>query len=401
MSARPSSPTVLPAKEKGGWTESVRAPLVAHLVHRLDVGGLENGLVNLINHMSAERYRHAIVCLTDFNPEFRRRIRRADVEVYALRKREGHDWGLYGRCWTVLRRLRPTIVHTRNLAALEMQGPALLAGVRARIHGEHGWDMQAASNPRHCRLRRLCKPLVGHYIALSGELETYLRDAVGTPAASITRICNGVDSERFHPGRDRSPLPSGFAPPDALVVGTVGRLEPVKDQSNLARAFIRLVESVPEARRRLRLVIVGDGSLRAEVENLLAEAGLRDLTWLPGARDDVSDLLRALDLFVLPSRAEGISNTILEAMACGLPVVATAVGGNAELVVDGLTGRLVPAGDPAALAAAIQTYLDDPGLLDAHGVAGRRRVEERFSLDAMVAAYLAVYDAVSGRLERP
>ncbi|MDS4068018.1 MAG: TIGR03088 family PEP-CTERM/XrtA system glycosyltransferase [Candidatus Competibacter sp.] len=374
-------------------TTADRSPLVAHVIHRLDYGGLENGLVNLLNHMPAERYRHAIVCLTDFNPEFRRRIRRADVEVHALRKREGHDWGLYGRCWTVLRRLRPTVVHTRNLAALEMQGPALLAGVRARIHGEHGWDAQAAGNPRHRRLRRLCKPLVGRYIALSGELEAYLRDAVGVPANRIARICNGVDSERFHPGRDRSPMPLGFAPPDALVVGTVGRLERVKDQSNLARAFIRLVESVPETRRRLRLVIVGDGSLRAEVENLLTEAGLRDLTWLPGARDDVPELLRGLDVFVLPSLAEGISNTILEAMACGLPVVATAVGGNAELVVDGLTGRLVPAGDPAALAAAIQTYLDDPGLLDAHGVAGRRRVEERFSLDAMVAAYLAVYDA--------
>jgi glycosyltransferase involved in cell wall biosynthesis len=154
------------------------------------------------------------------------------------------------------------------------------------------------------------------------------------------------------------------------------------------------VEVIPAARRRLRLVIVGDGALRAEIESLLAGAGIRDLAWLAGARDDVPELLRSLDLFVLPSRAEGISNTILEAMACGLPVVATAVGGNAELVVDGETGRLVPAGDPAALAAAIRAYLDDPGLLDAHGAAGRRRVEERFDLDAMVAAYLAVYDAV-------
>jgi glycosyltransferase involved in cell wall biosynthesis len=118
------------------------------------------------------------------------------------------------------------------------------------------------------------------------------------------------------------------------------------------------------------------------------------LAWLPGARDDVPEWLRTLDLFVLPSQAEGISNTILEAMACGLPVVATKVGGNAELVVEGETGRLVPASDPDALALAIRESVEDAERLCAQGEAGRWRVEERFSMEAMVAAYLKVYDAV-------
>lgn len=369
-----------------------QAPLVAHLVHRFDVGGLENGLVNLINHMPAERYRHAIISLTDVDPAFRRRIQRADVQVHALHKRAGHDWGLYRRCWSLLRRLRPAIVHTRNLATLEMQVPALLAGVRARVHGEHGWDRDPAlTDARHHRLRCWLRPLVGRYVALSGEIARYLETRVGVAPARISRIINGVDCERFHPGRDRSILPAGFAPPGTRVIGTVGRLEPVKDQPNLVRAFQRLLETVPEARQRLRLMIVGDGTLRGEVESLLAAASARELAWLPGVRADVPDVMRALDLFVLPSRAEGISNTILEAMASGLPVVATAVGGNAELVAEGETGRLVPAVDPVALAAAIHGYLDDPGLLAAHGEAGRRRVEEQFSLEAMVRAYLDIY----------
>lgn len=373
-------------------------PLVAHIIHRLDYGGLENGLVNLINRMPPERYRHSIICLTDFNPEFRRRIRRPDVAVYALHKREGHDWGLYRRCWALLRRLRPAIAHTRNLATLEMQGAALLAGVRARVHGEHGWDGDPAlMNPRHHRLRRWLRPLVGRYIALSGEIVAYLETVVGVAPERISRIINGVDAQRFHPGNDRSPLPPGFAPPGALVVGTVGRLEKVKDQPNLVRAFIRLTQTVPDTRNRLRLVIIGDGSLRPDIERLIAEAHVRDQVWLAGARDDVPDLLRSLDLFVLPSQAEGISNTILEAMACSLPVVATAVGGNAELVADGETGRLVPAGDPVALAAAICAYADDLDALCAHGKAGRRRAEERFSMEAMVQAYLGVYDAVLGQ----
>jgi sugar transferase (PEP-CTERM/EpsH1 system associated) len=370
-------------------------PLIAHIIFRLDYGGLENGLVNLINRMPPDRYRHVIICLTDYNPEFRRRIQPPGVEVFALHKREGHDLGLYGRCWKLLRQLQPAIVHTRNLAALEMQLPALLAGVRARVHGEHGWDRDPAlMNPRHHRLRRGLRPLVSHYIALSGEIAGYLETRVGVAPARISRIINGVDTERFHPGQDRSPLPPGFAPPGTVVIGTVGRLEKVKDQPNLVRAFIRLVESVPEARQRLRLVIIGEGSLRAEMESLLNEAGWRDLAWLPGARDDVPELLQTLDLFVLPSQAEGISNTILEAMACGLPVVATAVGGNAELVVDGETGRLVPASDPEALAAAIHEYVDAPERMLTHGAAGRRRIEEQFSMEAMVAAYLKVYDAV-------
>ncbi|HRX69992.1 MAG: TIGR03088 family PEP-CTERM/XrtA system glycosyltransferase [Candidatus Competibacteraceae bacterium] len=370
-------------------------PLVAHIIFRLDYGGLENGLVNLINRIPPERYRHAIICLTDYNPEFRRRIQQPDVAVFALHKREGHDLGLYRRCWSLLRRLRPAIAHTRNLAALEMQLPAWLAGVRARVHGEHGWDRDPAlMHPRHHRLRRWLRPLVSHYIALSGEIASYLETRVGVTPEQVSRIINGVDSVRFHPGADRSLLPAGFTLPETSVIGTVGRLEKVKDQLNLAQAFIQLAQKVPNARQRLRLVIIGEGSLRVGIESLLNEAGLRDLAWLPGARDDVSEMLRSFDLFVLPSQAEGISNTILEAMACGLPVVATEVGGNAELVVAGKTGRLIPASDPEALALAIREYMDDPGRMLAHGAAGRQRIEERFSMETMVDAYLKVYDNV-------
>ncbi|MCP5195977.1 MAG: TIGR03088 family PEP-CTERM/XrtA system glycosyltransferase [Gammaproteobacteria bacterium] len=370
-------------------------PLIAHVIHRLDYGGLENGLVNLINRIPSDRYRHAIICLTDYNREFRRRIQQPGVEVFALGKRKGHDFALYGRCWSWLRQLRPAIVHTRNLAALEMQFPAWLAGVPARVHGEHGWDRDPAlMSLRHHRLRRWLRPLVNHYIALSGEIAGYLETRVGVAPERISRIINGVDPVRFRPASDRSSLPVGFAPPGTWVIGTVGRLEKVKDQLNLVRAFIQLVEKVPDARRRLRLVIVGDGSLRAELESLLRESGIQDLAWLPGAQDDVPNLLRALDIFVLPSQAEGISNTILEAMACGLPVVATQVGGNAELVVEGETGRLVPPSDSAALAAALGQYVDSSEWMLVHGAAGRRRIEERFSMEAMVAAYLAVYDNI-------
>ena len=163
--------------------------------------------------------------------------------------------------------------------------------------------------------------------------------------------------------------------------GTVGRLQTVKDQPTLARAFVELVRAHPVAREVARLAIVGDGPLKEECGRILKDGGVLELAWLPGQRGDISKCLQAIDVFVLPSIAEGISNTILEAMATGLPVIATAVGGNPELVVDGKTGTLVPSGDPAAMAAAMRRYLDDRATDRAPRRRGtaRRRLEVRAS----------------------
>lgn len=393
---RGSSPLV-PDAHLGGETargRNGRPPLIAHVIHRLDVGGLENGLVNLINRMPSDRYRHTIVCLKD-HTGFSARIERP-VELFEMHKREGKDPALYLRLWHLFRRLQPDIVHTRNLAALEAQLPALLTGVRHRVHGEHGRDIHDLDNTsrKYRWLRAAFRPLVQRYIPLSKELEAYLARDVGVPAGKIRRICNGVDRRRFQPaGERRAPLPiEGFAPADSVVVGTVGRMEAVKDQLTLARAFVRLAEQLPKRRERLRLVLIGDGALRSKCQRILADAGLAEQVWLPGSRDDVPELLRAFDIFVLPSLAEGISNTLLEAMASGLPVVATDVGGNGELVANGETGFIIPRADPFAMADAIQRYVENPGVRKTHATNARARAESEFSIDNMVNKYLAVYD---------
>ena len=373
---------------------SADAPLIVHIIYRLDVGGLENGLVNLINHLPADRFRHAIVCITDYS-EFRSRIQRDDVEVYALHKRDGHDPGMFLRLRRLLRQLRPAIVHTRNLAALECQPLVWLCGVPARVHGEHGWDSfdPHGMNRRYRWLRRIVGVFVQRFVPLSRELEAYLVATVGISPAKVTRIYNGVDTLRFFPRKEER---CGFSfaagiPDDAMIVGAVGRMHGVKDQITLVRAFIAARKDSEDARRRLRLVLVGDGPLRAQALELLADAGAMDAAWLPGARDDVPEILRSLDVYVLPSTAEGISNTILEAMASGLPVVATRVGGNPELVIDGETGRLVPAADPARMASALLDYLQAPQLARQQGLAGRQRVETDFSLAHMVGCYGELY----------
>ncbi|MBK8961147.1 MAG: TIGR03088 family PEP-CTERM/XrtA system glycosyltransferase [Proteobacteria bacterium] len=356
-----------------------------HVLFHFGIGGLENGVVNLINGFPAGRYRHVIVCLNDYDRQFARRLRDGNVEFHALHKRPGHDFGTWRRAWQLLREIRPQVLHTRNFVSLEFQLLGLLCGVRGRVHGEHGWDMQdlGGVNRKHRLARRLFGACVQRFIALSRDLERYLVDDVGIAPDKVMQIYNGVDVERFHPvTRDQQ------AP---LVIGTVGRMKAVKNQTFLCRAFIDLLSRRADLVGKLRLRMVGDGPLRAECDALLAAAGLRACADLIGESDQVADEMRAMDIFVLPSLAEGISNTILEAMATSLPVIATAVGGNPELIVAGQTGALVACDDIATLSATLERYVDQPALRRAHGEQGRAVVTARFSLARMVATYDDIY----------
>lgn len=377
-------------------------PLIVHVVYRLGVGGLENGLVNLVNRMPLDKYRHAIVCI-DKSMSFENRITRPGVGVYSIRKKPGRDWRASARLFDLFRRLRPTIVHTRNLGAMDALLPAFLAGVPVRIHGEHGLDVSDlhAGKWKYRILRKMHAPLVTHYIALSGQLAGYLHLKVGIDRSRVTEVPNGVDAGRFSPPSSKGPHRQRLLPgvaEDVLLVGSVGRLEPVKDPLNLVAAVASICDAEPRMLQLIRLVIVGDGSLREQIVEAARRRGISGILLLTGMRNDVPDVLAALDLFVSPSLAEGFSNTILEAMACGLPVVATDVGENARLVVDGKTGSIVPPGDPESLGAAIAAYCRSPERIRDEGLEARRRVEREYTLERMVAGYQAVYDRCLGTL---
>lgn len=377
-----------------------RRPLVLHVVYRFDVGGLENGIVNLINHMPEQDYRHAVLALTEVAEGFARRITRADVPTYAMHKPPGQGFWMYPRMVSLFKTLSPAIVHTRNLAALEMTVPAWLARVPVCVHGEHGRDVEDLDGTvrRYHWMRRAYRPFVDHYVALSQDLASYMRNKVGVAPADLTQIYNGVDAKRFVPAASNASVPGcPFSAPAHWIIGTVGRMQTVKDQLTLARAFVRALQRQPALRDRLRLVMIGDGPLRARVRAEVDRAGVGELCWLPGERGDVADVMRGFHCFALPSLAEGVSNTILEAMATALPVIATDVGGNAELVIAGRTGELVPAADSEAMAQSLLRLAGDPDRARRMGAAGRAAVEARFSMPAMVGAYCNLY----GRLLRP
>ena len=263
-----------------------------------------------------------------------------------------------------------------------------------RIHGEHGRDAidPDGARRRYQWVRRAYSPFVSRYVAVSQDLERYLRERVGIAADRIVQIYNGVDSDRFHPVE--TPRGDRWLPvsqSEHWLVGTVGRMDQVKDQSTLARAFVLALRMNPAARDRMRLVIVGEGALRAECRAHPRRGGARELAWFAGERNDIPEIMRGLDCFVLPSLGEGISNTILEAMACALPVIATRVGGNPELVKKESPAAWCRADDPVALTQAMISYFENPALARQHGAAAAIGSRKASASTAWWTAYHELY----------
>lgn len=360
---------------------------IAHVVQSLDVGGLENGVVNLINQMDPSIFDHVILCLNR-SGEMGKKIERKDVPIFQLGKDKA-DYLLPIKLARLFRRILPDIVHTRNWSAVDGIIGARLSGVPIVIHGEHGREASDpdGTNIKRNLLRKSLSPFVNQYITVSSSLLKWLKDVVGIPSRKITLIPNGVDMSKFNNiYKDDTGCRIGDTR-RGLTIGSVGRLDPVKDFQTLIKSFAQLTRRYPH----IRLELVGDGSCRASLEKLVKELRIQDQTTFWGWRTDPAHILKGFDVFVLPSIAEGMSNTILEAMATGLPVVATAVGGNPEMVVDHETGFLVPAQSSDRLAEAIECYIVNSDLAKRHGDAGRRLAEEHFSLQRMVAGYEEIY----------
>lgn len=368
-------------------------PLIVHVLYRLDTGGMERILVSLIN-ATADRYRHAVITLCGFGP-LRDEIEHTVTACLSLDKKPGKDWHCYVRLWRALRMLKPDLVQTYNIGTLDLAPVVKLAGVRRQVHAEHGRDAADPNgeNPKYRRLRRWMAPFIGRYVAVSADLQNWLIEGAGIRPAKVVYIANGIDAAAFNVPRAASEsrrLLGDFAPPDSVLVGNVARLDKVKDQAGLLSAFKLLCDE--NAPAPCRLIIAGEGPQRQALERQIDQLGLVQTVRLLGDRDDVADLLAECDVFALSSIAEGMPVTLMEAMAAGLPVVATNVGGVASVVEDGVTGTLVPASNSHALAEALKTYVADGMLRRQHGDAGRVRAAAHFSLSAMVAGYVALYD---------
>ncbi len=362
------------------------SPLIVHILYRFDIGGLESVLVNMINTMPEQSYRHVIISLTE-SSEFEKRINRDDVEVICLHKQAGNDPKIHLKIWQLLRQLKPVCTHTYNISTLEYNVISFLAGIKKRIHAEHGRDIYDldGSNKKYQYLRRFVNPFVTQWIPVSKELDDWLVRDVKLPKSKVNLIYNGIDLELYNPKK--------YQNKKQFIVGTVGRMAAVKDQLTLIKAIEILITEYPEFKNIIRLDVVGDGELYSSLQSYIEEHSLTANIKLLGARNDVANILQSFDVFVLPSLAEGIPLTILEAMATSLPVISTRVGGVPELIENDINGYLISPQDVNSLAIKIRHYIDRPELIKKHGNNGRLKVEESFSLQAMTDQYLKVYNA--------
>jgi glycosyltransferase involved in cell wall biosynthesis len=295
-----------------------------------------------------------------------------------------------------LRTRKPDIVHAHSGIWLKAARAARLAGVRGVVHTVHGrLDVEPWYDGL---LKRWATSYTDVVAAVSGPLSDHLRLRVRVPPAKLTVVPNGIDVDAFAPGPHSGVLRREFNVPDPRtpVVGNVARLVPVKNHALLLDAFARAREVVPDA----RLVLVGEGECRPALEAQVARLGLTRAVHLAGERTDMPAIYRDLDCFVLSSHAEGTSISLLEAMASGVPAIATDVGGNPAILEHGAFGLLVPAGDPDALGRGLTMLLRREERRRELAAAGRARVLAVYSKQAMVDRYERLYRRALGQ-DRP
>lgn len=349
---------------------------VTHVLNSTAVGGAETLVLRLATRLQDLGWEPTVVTLRGEGP-LSEAFRAAGIAVTDLAVPESD--GLLAlrramRRW--LDATRPPLVHTHNVSPLVATALAMRRGHRTRfVHTKHG---RARSRTWRGRLvTRWAARRPDAIIAVSRDAMQRAIEREGFPAARVHLVYNGIDT---------SPVAVRSGPWGTRLV-TVARLEPIKSLDVMLHAVARLRTAGHEA----TLTVIGDGTERPALEHLAQALGLATAVTFTGWSSDVGRHLTEADLFVMSSRSEGLSLTLLEAMAAGLPIVATAVGGNPEVIEHGRTGLLVPHGDPTALATAIGEILGDPARAAAMGTAGRQRVMARFSLDAMVEAHLRLY----------
>ncbi|WP_437983329.1 glycosyltransferase family 4 protein [Sorangium sp. So ce117] len=375
-----------------------RPAKVAHVVLSLNVGGLERVVLRLLDRMTRDRFA-PVVCALQEPGALAEELARLGVPLVVLSRKPGLDPGLPLRLSAWLRREGISLVHTHNpgphlygaLAAGLLRAAAFPGGGGPRvIHTKHGRNYP--KQKRKVLVNRLAAALTDRVVAVSDDSRAVALEVEHVDPAKVVTILNGVDTDVFRPGDAGAARARLGVPATGYHVGCVARLSPEKDHATLLDAFARLRATRPDA----HLTLIGDGPRRPALEAQAERLGLGGAVTFTGTRGDVAELLPAFDVFALASLTEGISLTLIEAAAAGLPIVATRVGGNPEIVVDGETGLLVPAAAPETLAGALEAAAEREDRAEM-GLRGRARVMERFGIDRMARAYEDLYDEVLGR----
>ncbi len=374
---------------------------VVHVVESLEIGGAERLVVDLAGLQSKRGHTASIACLFREGP-LAARARAVGIDVKNCEKSSGMDLGAVLRLRNWLRMKKPEVLHTHNPAA-HYYAVAAEVGLRIGrvINTRHGMGLEGAGGRRELLFRAAMRRTDCAVAVCEAARKSFVDRGSIAKDKAVT-IPNGIDLTRFAPENElakRTLLASLSVPGSPLVFGSVGRLNAVKEQVTMLRAFHKFVQQVPVVGGApgpaAILVIAGDGELRDALEQERGLLGLDENVFLLGQRDDIPQLLAGFDAFVLSSRSEGYSLALVEAAATGLPIVATDVGGNAEIVQDEATGLLVPPGSPDAMAAAMRRLFDNADERLRMGAAGRLWAQENGSIEAMYERYMTLYQGPS------
>lgn len=358
---------------------------VLFVIDELDIGGTEQQLLEIVRRVDRSRFDPVVCC---FRPGAKaREIESLGVQVIHEPKHLTADPGLVVRLARLMRYGRFDLVQTYLWTANTWARlAARMAGVPRVVASERNVDIWEERYKRV--IGRWLARSTDRIVANSEAVRRYLLDRGGLPPEKVVTIHNGVNFDRFRAPCDPAVRRAELRlPADAVLAGVVARVEPAKDHASLLRAMALIAGRVP----RLHLVVVGGGSELSRLREAALELGIADRAHFTGPRTDAVEWLQSIDVSVLSSIKEGFSNTVLESMAACRPVIATDVGGNGEVIVDGETGFLVPPRDPAALGEALARLAASPDILARFGHAGRKRVHTMFSVNRMVTRTETLY----------
>lgn len=357
---------------------------ICYIVPTMGVGGSERQLLQLMRGLAPD-FELLVICTRTDGALAGDARRLGDLRV--LNTRSGWDPRMLPRIERVLRAYRPAVVHSlmfgfdyaANLAARRAGTPVVVSSRRQLAHWKKG---------RHIWLQRRANKHVDAVVANSRAVAEFAIEQEKADPSLFRVVYNGIDSERFRSEGDRELVRRRFRIPfHTKVVGMVANFGAEKDHA----LFVDIASELIRRRPDVHFLLVGTGPLRGEIERNLKERGIAEQVTMMRTVAELPDLYRLMSVFLLCSHSEGFPNVVLEAMAAGRPVVASAVGGIPEVVEEGVTGRLIASRIPADFAAAIESYLDNPAEAEAAGARAARAVEERFSVERMVAGYRALY----------
>lgn len=374
----------------GGSRDTLDRIVVGHMIYAFTVGGEERELLNILRYGDRERFLHVIVSFTEVGV-FGEEAQRLGFKVFSLNKKMGNDCSLPFRLAKIIRMYGVRVVHARGWATLVETALALrLARCRGSIYAFHGrtYDELQRTSVKRQVIQSLFVRTYDRIVTLNSLMKREFSRECCLSEDKIDVIANGIELDRFRPLPNRSALRKAHGiPPDRFVIGNVGRLDPVKNHESL----LRVVCGLKRSGRRPYLLIVGEGQSKAALERLATELNLSEDVCLYGFSKHVPELLNCMDLYVQSSLYEGSSHTLVEAMACGLPIVATDVGGTADLFEEGREGYRFKPGDENTLLQLIAKLQDDSRLREIMGLRACDRARKLFSVTMMVQRYERLY----------